>query len=603
MTKEEIQERVDEVKSQLTIESVLQHYSVQPGKKPGEYHCPFHDDQTPSFKAKDGVVCCFAGCFQSKPMDVIGFIEKSDNVQFSEALKKAEAIAGIEPKSSKNTIPELKPLTLKHKSYLSSRGIQNVDEIQKRFQLKSHYNYITTELPIEGTRTVRFISTQKDSKYPAYYAKGSRRGPECYRDRVSSLPSKDIHLLVVAGEKDLWRVTDAMLETDTSNVVILSNTDGESNIPAHFFNEFVKLPVTKMDICYDHDEAGQKGAESVFRLAKQKFPAADVGILTFPKATKEKHDLTDFLNEGRSFNDIFQLNRTYARLRPQSRYFDSELFFTAKDLQGEAPPIPWLIKDFLPALLVGMITADGGTGKSWFTLQLATALASGLAFMHMPISQTGKVLYLGGEEQRDDIHRRYERIREDLMSEDIKVFMEAELSLERNLSFLCVNGVDSAFNNDSGLYPDLVAYIKEEKPMAVFLDPMARFYGKDENDSGEATRFVEQLEALTHHGTTVLFCHHTSQAGSKEISQHAFRGSSAFYDGARWQFNLQRIDEKSAESYEDEAGNTLNPKNAKNCVEGRITKCNGASIKHDQFLLMRKHTGVLFDSQMSFKRN
>lgn len=45
---------------------------------------------------------------------------------------------------------------------------------------------------------------------------------------------------------------------------------------------------------------------------------------------------------------------------------------------NEAPPQRWVIKDLLPAGVAGLIVAPGGTGKSWFLLQLSASVAAGI---------------------------------------------------------------------------------------------------------------------------------------------------------------------------------------------------------------------------------
>lgn len=86
----------------------------------------------------------------------------------------------------------------------------------------------------------------------------------------------------------------------------------------------------------------------------------------------------------------------------------------------------------------------------------------------------------------------------------------------------------------------------------IVIDPMSRFYGGDENNSADATRFIEACEVLAKEtGATVLIVHHVNKAsiGTSEASQAAVRGSSAFTDGVRWQMNLNVMSAKDAVKY------------------------------------------------------
>jgi len=59
---------------------------------------------------------------------------------------------------------------------------------------------------------------------------------------------------------------------------------------------------------------------------------------------------------------------------------------------------------------------------------------------------------------------------------------------------------------------------------------------------------MESLAKAT--GAAVLGIHHANRASAADsASQNASRGSSALVDGARWQINLSRMDEKTAEAH------------------------------------------------------
>jgi RecA-family ATPase len=80
---------------------------------------------------------------------------------------------------------------------------------------------------------------------------------------------------------------------------------------------------------------------------------------------------------------------------------------------------------------------------------------------------------------------------------------------------------------------------------------MRRLHDGDENNSADMTRLVVALENLGKHtGAAILGLHHANRSASSDMStQHASRGSSALVDGARWQINLSRMDEKTAGTY------------------------------------------------------
>ncbi|MFW5872938.1 MAG: CHC2 zinc finger domain-containing protein, partial [bacterium] len=97
---------IHEIKSRLSILTVLKHYGLQPDKN-GMLKCPFHADDTASMKIypQTNTFNCF-GC--GKNGDVIEFIQLKENCSKHEAILKATELAGEtkpinnKPKETKN---------------------------------------------------------------------------------------------------------------------------------------------------------------------------------------------------------------------------------------------------------------------------------------------------------------------------------------------------------------------------------------------------------------------------------------------------------------------------------------------------------------------
>jgi len=99
---------IKEIKSNLSIETVLKNYGLTPNKA-NHVCCPFHDDTTPSLKIypETNTYHCF-GCGANG--DVIQFIQDHEKLTKYEALKKATALAQqIAPAPSENLITPKKP--------------------------------------------------------------------------------------------------------------------------------------------------------------------------------------------------------------------------------------------------------------------------------------------------------------------------------------------------------------------------------------------------------------------------------------------------------------------------------------------------------------
>ncbi|HJM57489.1 MAG TPA: DNA primase [Planctomycetota bacterium] len=98
----EFKRAIDEVKLRSAIEEVVREY-VPDLKKAGrlwEACCPFHDEKTPSFKVDPAKQMwrCYGAC--SEGGDVLSFVQKSQNLGFTDALELLASQAGVEiPKS------------------------------------------------------------------------------------------------------------------------------------------------------------------------------------------------------------------------------------------------------------------------------------------------------------------------------------------------------------------------------------------------------------------------------------------------------------------------------------------------------------------------
>lgn len=103
---------IQEIKTQLSIATVLAHYGLEADKN-GKLNCPFHKDKTPSMQVYEttGTVYCFSSnCpTHGKALDQIDFILYKENISKAEAIKKAQSLLGELPTTKiQTTIPTKK---------------------------------------------------------------------------------------------------------------------------------------------------------------------------------------------------------------------------------------------------------------------------------------------------------------------------------------------------------------------------------------------------------------------------------------------------------------------------------------------------------------
>ena len=105
---------IEEIKQQLTIGQVLNHYGLIPDRN-HRLCCPFHGDKTPSMQIypKTNTAYCFStNCrTHGKSMDVIDFIMYKEKLTKHEAILKAkELIQATGTMSTGWTKPEVKKM-------------------------------------------------------------------------------------------------------------------------------------------------------------------------------------------------------------------------------------------------------------------------------------------------------------------------------------------------------------------------------------------------------------------------------------------------------------------------------------------------------------
>jgi len=269
----------------------------------------------------------------------------------------------------------------------------------------------------------------------------------------------------------------------------------------------------------------------------------------------------------------------------------------------ETPPDRrWLVDEFLPLGIVGLLAATGGTGKSFLTLQASISIAAGIPFMGMPVREPGGVLMLCAEDDRDELHRRFRAVIEH-MQQDFDLD-EHQLELLRERMFIESRvGTDNrvTFEQDREIKPtlmvDRIASLVDELPTInmIVMDPISRFRGGDENDNAAATRFIEQVERLRNlTGATILLPHHIAKnsfSASEGLNQEAMRGASALADAGRWAAGMATLGAKEASKFD------IDPDDAHQFVWLESLKHSYGQRWPGQWL-KRSHGGVLVPTEL-----
>jgi len=187
----------------------------------------------------------------------------------------------------------------------------------------------------------------------------------------------------------------------------------------------------------------------------------------------------------------------------------------------------------IPVRTVSLITAPGGTGKSWFVLQLAIR-----AIQEKKITKA--FLWLS-EDPKEISKNRFNKVYDKVLKlNDESIKSKIDISDSPTIQFLYD---DQRKVEVSPLFMHFKVKLQEYD--LIILDPLIAFYGTDENNNSSARRFMQLFtDWANKENKTIIFIHHST----KNTTQS--RGASAFVDAVRTVYELDKIKNKDGEVQE-----------------------------------------------------
>ena len=205
----------------------------------------------------------------------------------------------------------------------------------------------------------------------------------------------------------------------------------------------------------------------------------------------------------------------------------------------------------LPAGKLAVISAPGGTGKSFLLLEMALSVASGEPVISgIAPSAAGPVRYVSFEEDETDIHNRLVSLFQTFpISPPVETFFCSALEGE-NLPLL-KNGEKNE---------EAIKYLENacEGMRLVILDPLSRLHESDENSNSEMKKLMQVIISTARKTRcSIIVAHHTGKnavlSGLGSLQQSA-RGASCLADDPRLVCTLSRstpLDKKSQDEEDD----------------------------------------------------
>lgn len=241
-----------------------------------------------------------------------------------------------------------------------------------------------------------------------------------------------------------------------------------------------------------------------------------------------------------------------------------QLSITPCDLSLTIPPREWLIKDWLPARCVSMITGEGGVGKSYATLQLCAMLTCGVKddFLFKAtkndndvtednVRGSHSVVYAAWEDEPDECLRRLQRIANTLKWVDKE-------QVNRRLHFVDMKGHGPIWGPEFSVHiatranlltpgVQLTRICEDKGASLLILDPGAGAFGGNENDRAAVREYTSFLSAWGQENkcATLILAHPPK-------SNETYSGSTDWLGSVRSMWSIQLVTETENKGKPDE---------------------------------------------------
>ncbi|RBQ32280.1 hypothetical protein CRU92_00790 [Arcobacter sp. FW59] len=230
------------------------------------------------------------------------------------------------------------------------------------------------------------------------------------------------------------------------------------------------------------------------------------------------------------------------------------------------------LKDWLPIPLgtITIISAQGGTGKTWIAVQVALRF-----ILENPKL---KVFLWLSEDLESIVKNRMNSVCNDI------------LNTKLDDKFKNIHTTDTSpqplLERDKGVYKmsyrfeQLKAELKDYD--LVVLDPLLAFYGADENDNSQARLFMQPfMDWCKETNKSVIFLHHSNKPTGDNILSKT-RGAGAFVDASRVCYEANKVYQKDKKSLDLDL-NSLHLRDIK------LSKDNYGAIKHLKEFTVKRH--------------
>jgi RecA-family ATPase len=217
-----------------------------------------------------------------------------------------------------------------------------------------------------------------------------------------------------------------------------------------------------------------------------------------------------------------------------------KLTFQGNDASIDRNYESWILEPLVPFQSIVILDGLGGSGKSWFAMDLSYAISQNVCFIgKYPVKRSGKVLYVTAEEVPEVFVQRLDLINATYGDNENFYWFSTlhpeypygSTLLQKNWSSITKTMTAKAIEH----------LIGKHKPILIVLDSMINFFGLNENDSSDASVFYDMLKGwIKTYNCSFLLLHHQNKESMKS-EEGVFRGSIVFREQARERITYRNI--------------------------------------------------------------
>ncbi len=485
--------------------------------------CPFHNgDGDKSFhvvQKEDGSVVgtCFSDC--GKTFDAISFLQKFDDVQAGEAIRKLVAMVSEHGDTPSTILHKPKPAVPMTAAFWTKSGRAVTDADVAKLSA-SRPNSKTP-----SAATLNQLGFKMGEKFGQVFITAPYRlGDTFYTIKARSIVTKEFIQENAVSQKGLFNI-DAV--TAGCDVYVVESELDAAVLHEHGFTavsvinakqkqlepEVLKKLSTahRIFLVGDQDAAGQICIDNLAQL----LPAEKIYRMVLPDV-KDVGELAVEFKKGETVLDDFKTQWDALVKDALASWVTHHIPFASAIA---ATPMDWTVEKMLPYGGLLLFSGKYGAYKSLWALFMAAGIEAGTSVFGRKVLRKIPVLYVDRENHQQTVGERRTGIR--LPENAVRYWGD------------WLEGQETPNLDD----PRLAEFAIREKGVIIFDSLTDWLNGANENDPSAMTDIMRQFRRLARMGAGVILLHHADKYRS------GYRGTTAIPAGADMAMKAQKTED------------------------------------------------------------